>query len=586
MSDFLPSRVRPWLEYYPESMKNIVVPDCTIAQFIDNHRHDIDEPAVEYYGNIFTYRHLMCLKRAVKRSLLKYGVRPDDQICVFMESSPVFLALLFACEEIGASIVCRDGMVAENMLAVYNAKAKLVFISDTFSEELATVLDAAHDITVVCVDARDYIKDMPVHSEFDYCVNRKSAVIGVPFRKFLSEGRSTKDVEFFFDFNRPLLRCYTTGTTGMSKQVVHSSHSILGVLCQMTGFASDDNVQRTWLQAVLPPSLVACVVSMQLMPLANDNVLILDPFCMPQDIGASIAAYEPNGIALIPMFADYILNSDYIKPDADWSFIRTIGVGAEAMTNARVKRLQEFLRQHGSSAEATLGYGLSEAGSNLTFVHPLMPSVDCCYGMPMPGVVMGIFDEDNHELGFNEVGYICVQTPGMMLSYGGLTYDKNDANTGKVLVRHDDGQLWLHTGDVGRISEVGAVYVYGRGMTRACDGTYLSPLLLENKWEGKISHVKDMFFTLIPRNGDYDSVIAVVPDEGFDMQKLREELYEHGSLFSDAEYPSYIICLKERPYWHFKTARNRLVDEILRQEAFGTGQCGCVVRKNDKSDSV
>lgn len=561
----LPSVERPWMKFYPDFMQDIKVPECKISEFLAFRRADVDESAIDYYGDVLSYRDLLQLASRIKKSLLAFGVRPDDQIVVFMESSPVFLALLFACEDLGVSIVCRDGTVPENIIAVHNSKAKLVFVSDTTSEELQSFLNISSGVTVIRVDMFSYhsMPVLPDYAKRTYEAARNHLKFGTSFEEFLEKGKDIKDVEFYFDCNRPLLRCYTTGTTGMSKQVIHSSHTILGVVCQMTFFTRTEGEPLKWLQACLPPSLVACIVSMQLMPLANDNLLVLDPYCAPENIDQAILHHKANCMALIPMFIDVLLHSKYITEDTDLSFIKQIGAGAEAMNDRQILQVHDFLKSHKCEAKFAFGYGLSEAGSNLTLPHPTEPVTNCCYGMPMPLVVMGIFDENNNELGYNQAGYVCCQTPGMMLSYGGLTYDMNDKNTSETLVRHKDGKLWLHTGDIGTISEDGAVHILNRGFSYAEDGTQLDALPLENKC-CFISGISDMFFVTVqnPDNDSYSSYLYVVPDGNFEMNEFTKKLHE---VLSPAEYPKRIYVIHKRPYFHFKTARKRLMQEI-RQE--------------------
>ena len=80
------------------------------------------------------------------------------------------------------------------------------------------------------------------------------------------------------DIHRPLFRAYTSGSTGPSKQVVHSAFSMVGAVQQMNFYGSSDQFRPTWMVTLLPPSLVAVVVSMVLLPLASNKLLILCPF--------------------------------------------------------------------------------------------------------------------------------------------------------------------------------------------------------------------------------------------------------------------------------------------------------------------
>ena len=72
-------------------------------------------------------------------------------------------------------------------------------------------------------------------------------------------------------------------------------------------------------------------------------------------------------------------------------------------------------------------------------------------------------DEENeivrsvNELRYNEEGEICITGPTLMKEYL-----NNSELTNKVLIKHKDGKIWLHTGDRGYINERGNIFVYDR----------------------------------------------------------------------------------------------------------------------------
>jgi long-chain acyl-CoA synthetase len=57
------------------------------------------------------------------------------------------------------------------------------------------------------------------------------------------------------------------------------------------------------------------------------------------------------------------------------------------------------------------------------------------------------------NLFYDEDGEICVSGPSVMLGYL-----NNPEETRMVLKKHDDGRIWLHTGDVGSMDKNGVVY--------------------------------------------------------------------------------------------------------------------------------
>lgn len=67
--------------------------------------------------------------------------------------------------------------------------------------------------------------------------------------------------------------------------------------------------------------------------------------------------------------------------------------------------------------------------------------------------------------------------PNTMLGYYG-----NDAETNQLIRKHKDGQLWVHSGDLGYMDEDGILFIEGRlkRMIVRHDGFKVFPSLIEN----------------------------------------------------------------------------------------------------------
>ena len=102
-------------------------------------------------------------------------------------------------------------------------------------------------------------------------------------------------------------------------------------------------------------------------------------------------------------------------------------------------------------------------------------------GIPMPKTVIAAFGQDtDYELPYNTIGEICIKTPTMMLGYY-----KNEEETKKLIRKHSDGAYWIHSGDLGYITENGFIYIKDR-MKRMIifSGYKIFPAEIENSFMG------------------------------------------------------------------------------------------------------
>ena len=153
----------------------------------------------------------------------------------------------------------------------------------------------------------------------------------------------------------------------------------------------------------------------------------------------------------------------------------SIGAGCEAFNNKQLRNVEEFLKQHNCNLRFTAGYGSSEAGSNATLPMAPFPVRDGNVGVPMIHSVISIFKPGTQEeLTYNTPGEICMTGPGVMLGY-----DRPEA-TAKALQVHADGKTWLHTGDIGYMTEDGVLYTMTRGASPRFGGGDLMVQPLEN----------------------------------------------------------------------------------------------------------
>jgi long-chain acyl-CoA synthetase len=115
------------------------------------------------------------------------------------------------------------------------------------------------------------------------------------------------------------------------------------------------------------------------------------------------------------------------------------------------------------------GYGLTESSSGTTVNRGVPGSYRFgSVGWPLPQTEVRIAEED---------GEILIKGPGVMRGY-----HANPEATAEVLT--EDG--WFHTGDIGRIDELGFVYVTDRkkDVFKTSGGKFIAPAAIEAKFKG------------------------------------------------------------------------------------------------------
>ena len=560
---------KPWLQFYPEALRNVEVPTITVETFLRAKNPDENKIAFEYYGNKITWKEFWGEVDKAAKSLKLLGFGEGNRIPVFLQSVPAHFILLIAAERIGAAIICRDDIPEELCFAIRKSKSETAFVMDYTSKSDEDLFRATTPMKrVIKVSPYDYAdrKSVPDYVEKEIASRYTGAIEttegDLTWDEFLALGKDyTEDYMAQEDVNRPVFGAYTSGSTGISKLVIHSSSNIVATAFQMSIFIPPSDVPEKWWLPILPPALIAVTVSMAIFPLSAGLIMVLDPFCPLEDIDIAFMEQKPNFWALIPMFCEMLMKSDRIPEDYDMSHLRSIGTGAEAMNERKTQEVEAFFHKHNVKATLSAGYGQSEGCSNFTLPNPMFPLVDGCVGMPMPATTMAVFSEDLEELNYGEIGELCMTGPAMMLHYAGW---RGDELTERTLINHPDGNCWLHTGDKAYINEHGIVYILGRGTTKRFGGGELYMMRMETK-AVRVAGVEDGFFCFVPdqdHEGYFLPYFFVILDETKSLDEVKAGLAD---ALEEYEYPVDIRVIKERPYFHFKTNRKELTAAILEE---------------------
>nr|WP_319249515.1 acyl-CoA synthetase [uncultured Celeribacter sp.] len=242
------------------------------------------------------------------------------------------------------------------------------------------------------------------------------------------------------------------------------------------------------------------------------------------------------------------------KVDADISSVKMAFSGSSPLPVELYKRFEKA-----AGVEIIEGYGLTEA-TCLVSVNPIggLKKIGSV-GIPFPHTDVKILRQTAEgpvECGVDEVGEICIDNPGV---FEGSTYTEEDKN--HDLFHHD---VYLRTGDLGRIDEDGYLWITGRAKDLIIRGGHnIDPAEIEEALSG---HEAIAFVGAIGQPDAHAGEIPCAYVELVDGANVTEEdlmAYAKIHIHERAAIPKHLEIMDELP----KTAVGKVFKPDLRKRA-------------------
>lgn len=452
-----PSIDKPWLKYYSQEIIDAPLPECTIYEHIFNNNQDnLDRTALVYYGTKISYKQMFQEISYIAGTLENNGVKEGDIVTVCMVNSPETIYLLFALSKIGAvaNMVYGSSTSEELKQYILDVKSKIVFTLDLFQDKFVQIASETQLEKVVVAGSTG---SMSLANQIGARLFKGIKPIQLPddsrfvtWKKFFENKKESKRI--CHDADAPAVITYTGGTTGGSKGAILSNKAIIAVAQQYIIGERELRRESIWMQ-VLPLFIAYGVTCSLMIPLTVGMTLVVR-IPMAESIADFYKKFKPNHIMYGPAYWEAFADAN---ENLDLSNLIAPITGGDVLHAATESKINDYLQKHRSPYLLMNGYGMTEVGAavsvNYKYAHEF-GSV----GMPFVKNVIAAFDtETGQELRYGVRGEICIQTPSMMLGY-----INNPEETNNIIKRHEDGQLWVHSGDLGYISEDGFVHISGR----------------------------------------------------------------------------------------------------------------------------
>lgn len=466
-----PSIDKPWLKYYSEEAINAELPECSIYEYLyKNNKGFPSDIAIVYLGRKITYKELFENIDRTATAFLKAGVKEKEIVTVALPSIPEALYCVYALNKIGA---------VANMIHPLAGKEETLNYFNEVQSKIAVIFDGAYDVIAEDI-GKTSVEKVIVASPADSLPVVLKVVYGLKVKKPNPDGKEFQDWKAFIqdgkgttipvikkDCHEMAIISHTGGTTGQPKGVMCTDSNINALIYQ--SFCCFKHYERQHRSlVVLPPFVNYSLVQSMLEMLYLGYTVILLPKYEPKKIWEYLRKYKPNVVLSIPAYWEMLLDEKGAK-GTDLSCFEQIYYGGEAMAEETEKAIDNVLKSYGSKIELLKGLGSTELMSVASQTYPWCNDVGSV-GIPLVFVNCKIVEpETTEELSYDQDGEICFNGPTLMLGYY-----KNEDATNDILKEHADGNLWLHTGDLGHITKDGVIYVTGRIkriiMTKGRDG--------------------------------------------------------------------------------------------------------------------
>ena len=448
----------PWVKYYPSGVPAELVSsfDTMLAAW----DHQVAErplaTAVHYFDATITFADIDSAAWSLATVLRREGVCAGDRVAVYLQNDPQWLVTLIAAWRIAAIPVAVNPMLrAAEMVHHLNdsGAAALICLDSLYDSVVSGVLGETSVRVVITTHPLDMTPRLVLpESVARYIHAPRSSPDVLEWHSVVTEDTGRRFEPAALHGNDVGVLTYTSGTTGTSKGAMNLHSAMLHSSDVFTKWW-DIRAENDVVLGIAPVfHITGIIAGLGTHILSGAPLILLHRF----DPAETLHAIERwKATFTVAASTAYIALST--QPDVsqfDLSSLTKTSSGGAPVSQALVERVSTAT---GWTIRPV--YGLTETTSP-THLSPLDvdPPTDpesgaLSVGVPVPGARVRIVDpESGADLDFGKAGEIVIAGPMVIPGY----WDRPEDS------RHAVRDGWLHTGDVGRMSEDGWLFVVDR----------------------------------------------------------------------------------------------------------------------------
>lgn len=445
---------RPWVDLYPPTADPDLVGGYTsMLEAWDQHvRTRPDAPSVFYFDRTLTFAEVDAAAVALAGTLAGHGIGHDERVAVYLQNDPQWLIAVLASWKLGAVPVAVNPMLrAEELRHILtDSGASALVCLDSLHEVVAEVSDGSDLRVVITTNPVDATPGVEVPEAI---AQHFAAPQSFPGAVSWVEAMSTTATDLP-EAPPQEVACltYTSGTTGRSKGAMNT-HA--GVVHSSTVYSRwwDLQPEQDVIMGLAPVfHITGLVAGLGIHIISGAPLVLMHRF----DGEETLRTIEHRrGTFMIGASTAFIALTNHPSlAEFDVSSLTKTPSGGAPVAQSLVDRV------HAATGWTLRGaYGMTETTSPTHLGPPeATPPTDpdtgaLAVGVPVPGARVRIVDPSTgRDVASGEPGEIVVSGPMVVPGYWGLPEESAHA------IR--DG--WLHTGDLGKTTPEGWLFVIDR----------------------------------------------------------------------------------------------------------------------------
>lgn len=476
-----PSVDKPWLKYYSEEAINASLPECTMYELLwENNKEHLDDIALRYFERKISFGEMFDNIEKATKAFSAIGLKRGDIIIMATVTTPETIYAFYALNRLGVIPNMVDPRTSIDGIREYihEVEAKVVLTLDIAYPKIEKAIIGTNVDKIIVTSPAD---SLPAIKKVLFLLSEKIKGNTYHFsencilwKQFIENGSQSVPNNTPYEKDSCCVIVHTGGTTGMPKGVMLSNENVNALVIQSILTGIDMKREHTWMD-IMPPFIAYGIGMGMHLPLVIGMETILIPSFEAKKFDELLIKHKPIHMVGVPSYWGTIISSKKLAKK-DLSYIIAPTVGGDTMDDNLEKNANAFLREHGCQYSITKGYGMTEVCAGVCGTVDKNNEIGSV-GVPFVKTVIAIFDpETGEELSYNKPGEICITGPNVMLGYY-----KNEVATNAIKRIHKDGTVWIHSGDVGYMTEKGSLYVVDRikKMIVRYDGFKVFPSFIE-----------------------------------------------------------------------------------------------------------